>query len=146
VSVKRITGLREPPLPVEEVLAEIVGPSAGGTVVFLGTVRDHSEELADVERLEYTAYGEMAEKVLAEIADEVAERWPQLTGLALLHAVGDLPVGAHTVLVACAAPHRGEAYEASRHALEELKRRTPIWKREVAPGAARWVGFDLPPE
>ena len=146
MTVHRVTGLREPPLPVETTLAAITGPSAGATVSFLGTVRDHSPELDQVERLEYSAYGEMAEKVLDEIAGEVAERWPDLTGLALLHSVGDLPVGAHTVLVACSAPHRGEAFEAARHALEELKARVPIWKREVAPGAARWVGFDLPPE
>lgn len=144
--MRRVTGLREPPLPVDDTLSEIGAPSAGATVLFLGTVRDHSQDLDQVERLEYSAYGEMAEKVLDEIADEVVERWSDVTGVALLHSVGDLPVGAHTVLVACSAPHRAEAYEASRYALEELKERVPIWKREVAPGAARWVGFDLPPE
>lgn len=138
-----ISGLREPPLPVDETLAAIAAPTTGATVSFLGTVRDHSDATDEVVRLDYSAYDEMADKVMGEIVGEVTDRWPQVTGVAILHAVGELDVGAHTILVACSAPHRAEAFEACRHALEQTKGRVPIWKREHSPdGSARWVGFD----
>lgn len=136
-----LVGLRSPPLPVDEALAAISSPRAGGTTLFLGTVRDHSDVFDEVGRLVYAAYTEMATEVLHAIVGEVTDRWPEVTGVALLHAVGDLPVGAHTVLVACSAPHREEAYAASRHALEELKQRVPIWKKEIGPDGSRWVGL-----
>lgn len=138
-----LTGLRRDGLPFDEALAAVAAPSAGATVLFLGTVRDHSEEVAAVELLVYSAYEEMAEATLREIADELLVKWPDLRGVALLHAVGELPVGAETIAVACSAPHRAEAFDACRHALEEAKRRVPIWKEEVATtGDAHWVGLD----
>jgi MoaE-MoaD fusion protein len=140
--VRRLTGLREPPLDVAGALAAIAHPAAGGTALFLGTVRDHAPDLDRVVRLDYSAYPEMAERVLARLADEVAADHPEVRGIALLHAVGDLDVGAHTVLIACAAPHRDQAFDACRDALERVKDQTPVWKREVtADGAHRWVGL-----
>jgi MoaE-MoaD fusion protein len=140
--VRRLTGLREPPLDVASSLAAIAHPSAGGTALFLGTVRDHAPDVDGVVRLDYSAYPEMAERVLARLASEVAADHPEVRGIALLHAVGDLEVGAHTVLIACAAPHRDQAFEACRDALERVKDQTPVWKREVtADGAHRWVGL-----
>lgn len=137
--------VREPPLPLDEALRAITDSSAGAQVVFLGTVRDHSPGNQGVRRLEYSAYEPMARKVLAEIADETLDQWPALRGVALVHAVGELELGAHTVLVATTAPHRREAYAANQHALEELKQRTPIWKREISDHGARWLGVeDLP--
>jgi molybdopterin synthase catalytic subunit len=112
--------------------------------VFLGTVRDHSEEMDRVERLEYSAYREMAEKVLREVAEEAARRWP-LGGVAILHAVGDLAIGDPTVVVACSSSHRGEAFEACRFVIDEVKRTAPIWKKEVGPGGERWVGLEAVP-
>jgi MoaE-MoaD fusion protein len=144
-AVGLLVGVRRPPLPIDEVLATVASPAAGATVLFLGTVRDHSSHSPQVERLEYRAYEEMAERVLHAIAAELHVDWPQLTGIALLHAVGDLPVGAHTIAVACSSAHREEAYAASRHALEEVKRRVPIWKREVGPDGSHWVGLDHHP-
>lgn len=137
-----VTGLRAPPLPVEEAVAAVAHPSAGATVVFLGTVRDHSAGMDEVQRLDYSAYEEMASGVLDEVAAEVAARWQQVTGVAILHAVGKLEVGAHTVLVACSAPHRGIAFDACRHALEQTKQRVPVWKHEHGPAGSRWVGAD----
>lgn len=134
--------VRQPPLPLDEPLAAIHDPGAGAEVVFLGTVRDHSPGHEEVTRLDYSAYEPMARKVMTEIADETLERWPALRGVALVHAVGELSVGSHTLLVATVSPHREDAYAANRHVLEELKTRAPVWKREVGSRGARWVGVD----
>lgn len=140
-----VTGLRADGLRVDEALAAVASPAAGGTVVFLGTVRDAGDG-GPVERLEYSAYAEMAERVLEEVAREAAEKWP-LEAVAILHAVGDLPVGAPTVVVACSSAHRGEAFEACRYGIDEVKRRVPVWKREVGPsGEGRWIGLEQPEE
>jgi MoaE-MoaD fusion protein len=134
-------GIREGSLSLQEALESVAAPDAGGTVVFLGSVRDHSEEMDRVEQLEYSAYQEMAEKVLREVAEEAARRWP-LTGVAVFHAVGDLSIGDPTVVVACSSAHRGEAFEACRFVIDEVKRQAPIWKKEVGPGGERWVGLE----
>ncbi|MGH2725247.1 MAG: molybdenum cofactor biosynthesis protein [Actinomycetota bacterium] len=136
---KVLVGLRERP-SVEEALAAVQAADAGGTAVFVGTVRDHSDAGA-VERLEYSAYREMAGRVFREIADEAARKWP-LAGVAVLHGVGDLRVGDVTVVVACSSAHRGEAFEACRYVIDEVKRWAPIWKKEAGPGVARWVGLE----
>lgn len=134
-----LTGLRDGSPSLDEALAAVAAPGAGGTALFVGTVRDHSDGMA-VERLEYTAYEEMAELLLRRIAEEAAERWP-LAGVAILHAVGDLMVGDVTVVAACSAPHRAEALEACRHVIDEVKARVPIWKKEFGPDGGRWVGL-----
>jgi molybdopterin converting factor subunit 1 len=134
-----VTGLRDGSPSVEEALAEVAAPGAGGTVVFVGTVRDRSDGEV-VERLEYSAYREMAERMLRLVAEEATERWP-LAGVVILHAVGDLAVGDITVVVACSGPHRSEAFDACRYAIDEVKRRVPIWKKEVGPRGERWVGL-----
>ena len=136
-----IVGVREGALSIDEALEAVAAADAGGTVVFLGTVRDHSDEMDRVERLEYSAYQEMAEKVLREVAEEAARRWP-LGGVAILHAMGELSIGDPTVLVACSAGHRGEAFEACRFVIDAVKRTAPIWKKEVGPAGERWVGLE----
>lgn len=137
-----LTGLRAGGLDPNEALAAVASPSAGATALFLGTVRDHSAQLDAVERLEYSAYEQMAERSLRILAEEVVGRWPPLLGIALLHAVGELPPGAPTIVVACSAPHRDEAFSACRHLLEETKARVPVWKREIGANGSRWVGFE----
>ena len=134
-----LTGLRDGSPSVDEARSAVTAPGAGGTVVFVGTVRDHSGNRV-VERLEYTAYEEMGERVLREIAEEASEKWP-LAGMAILHAVGDLRVGDVTVVVACSASHRREAFDACRYAIDEVKQRVPIWKKEIGPDGARWIGL-----
>ncbi len=136
-----LVGLRERP-SVDEALAAVASPRAGGTVVFLGTVRDHSAQ-GPVERLEYSAYREMAERVLRDVAGEAAGRWP-LLGVAILHGTGDLSVGDPTVVVACSSAHRAEAFEACRYAIDEIKGRVPVWKKEVGPTGERWIGLEVP--
>lgn len=137
-----VTGLRRPPLPVEDTVAAVTTPDVGATAVFLGTVRDHAPDIDDVVRLDYSAYEAMAEKLLGDLAAAIAEDHPEVRGVALLHSVGELEVGAHTILIVCTAPHRREAFAACEDALERVKDQLPVWKREVtADGAHRWVGL-----
>jgi MoaE-MoaD fusion protein len=137
-----LTGLRTPPLDVEGTVAQVADGGTGGTVVFLGTVRDHAPDLDGVVGLDYSAYPAMAERVLDEIAAELLTEHPELRGLALLHSVGELEVGDHTILIVCAAAHRSAAFDACRDALERVKDRVPVWKRErTADGETRWVGL-----
>lgn len=141
------TGISAPPLDIADALSDITGPEVGGTAIFLGTVRDHAPDLDGVVGLDYSTYPEMAEKVLAEIAAEIARDHLDVTGIALVHAIGELDVQDHTILIACAAAHRGPAFEACRDALERVKDRAPVWKRErTGDGAHRWVGLPAPDE
>ncbi|HUG88662.1 MAG TPA: molybdenum cofactor biosynthesis protein MoaE [Actinomycetota bacterium] len=133
-----LVGLREEP-SVSEALAAVADPEAGGTAIFLGTVRDHSDAGA-VERLEYEAYEEMAQRSMRAVAEEARERW-SLSGAAILHAVGNLEVGRPTIVAACAAPHREEAFEACRFLVDEVKSRLPVWKKERGPWGERWVNL-----
>ncbi len=126
------------PLSVDEALAFVADPGAGGTCVFVGTVRDHSQA-GVVTGLSYEAWDELATTRLEEIAAEIFARWPTRK-VAILHRTGDLRVGAASVVVATSAPHRGDAFEGCRHGIERLKQDVPIWKKEgLASGEAHWV-------
>lgn len=125
-------------LSVDEALAFVADPAAGGTCVFLGTVRDHSAA-GDVTGLRYEAWDELAERRLEELATELTTTW-ELRKVAILHRTGDLGVGEASVVIAVSAPHRSEAFEACRHAIERLKEDVPIWKKEaLTSGDAHWV-------
>ena len=138
VSEPLLVRLSSEPLSVEDALAFIADPGAGGTCVFVGTVRDRSDA-GDVTGLHYEAWGDLATERLREIAAEMLDRWP-LRRVAILHRTGDLAVGEASVVVACSAPHRAEAFEACRHGIERLKEDVPIWKKEgLVSGDARWV-------
>jgi molybdopterin synthase catalytic subunit len=126
------------PIVPDEVLAFVADPAAGGTCLFVGTVRDHGEAGA-VTGITYEAWDELATARLHEIADEAFATWP-LAKLALVHRHGDLAVGEASVAVAASAAHRAEAFDAARHAIERLKHDVPIWKKEaLVSGEARWV-------
>lgn len=139
-----VTGLREGGISVQEAMDAVSAPDAGGTVVFVGTVRNHADEWGDVDRLEYSAYREMAEAVLRQVAEEAAQKWP-LSGVAILHGLGNLTIGDHTVVVACSSAHRGEAFEAARYGIDEVKHRCPVWKKEGRGEDHRWVGLEERP-
>jgi molybdopterin synthase catalytic subunit len=127
------------PASVDEALAAVADPAAGGTCVFVGTVRDRSSDGAGVTDLTYEAWDELATERLGEIADEMHVRWT-ICRVALLHATGTLAIGQASVVVAASAPHRAEAFEAARFGIEELKRDVPIWKKEaLTTGEADWV-------
>jgi molybdopterin synthase catalytic subunit len=126
------------PLRVEEALESVADASAGGTCVFVGTVRDHSAA-GDVVDLTYEAWEELANRRLSEIAHDVLTRW-DVCRLAVLHRTGRVGVAEITVVIACSAPHRADAFDGCRHAIERLKQDVPIWKREgLASGNAHWV-------
>jgi molybdopterin synthase catalytic subunit len=113
-------------------------PRCGAVVLFLGTVRDLTGEHVTA-FLEYEAYAAMAEKKLAEIEAEVRRRWP-VGEIAIVHRLGRLEVGDVSVAVAVSCPHRGEAFDAGRYAIDTLKELVPIWKKENAPdGTGEWV-------
>ncbi len=122
-----------------ETLAEFVSDRrAGSSVVFSGTVRDHSPGRADVSRLEYEAYGKVATDKIAEIVQEAYDRWPILK-VAAVHRVGSLDVGESAVCVAVSSAHRKDSFDACRYIIDELKSRVPIWKKEHWSGGAEWV-------
>jgi len=120
-----------------EVVSRVSGPDAGGIVSFVGNVRNTARG-HDIEYLEYEAYPEMAEREMEKIAAEAAEQWPG-TRVAIAHRVGHLEIGEAAVVVVAASAHRGEAFSACRFAIDTLKVRVPIWKREVASDGAYWV-------
>jgi len=125
-------------ISVDEAVAFVADPAAGGTCVFLGTVRDHSEA-GTVTGLTYEAWDELAVRRLEELGVELFGSWP-LRKVALLHRTGDLAIGEISVVVACSAGHRAEAFEACRHGIERLKEDVPIWKKEaLSSGEAHWV-------
>lgn len=110
---------------------------AGGVVTFTGVVRDNARGKR-VRALEYDAYPEMAESEMARIATEVARRWPE-SGVALVHRIGPLAIGECSVAVVVACPHRAEAFEACRYAIDTLKASVPIWKKELYEDGQEWV-------
>ncbi len=129
--------LTDQPLDLGALVTEVSGPGRGGIASFLGLVRDHHEGRAVV-RLEYSAYGPMAEAEAAVIVAEAEQRWP--VRVAARHRLGTLEVGQAAVVVAAAGAHRAEAFDACRYVIEELKRRVPIWKKEFfADGTTGWV-------
>jgi molybdopterin converting factor subunit 1 len=129
--------LSERPLDVAATIARVSGPGMGGIVTFLGAVRDEARGRA-IHHLEYESYPEMAEREMQKISDEAAERWPGVK-VAIAHRAGHLEVGELAVVIAAAAPHRAEAFEACRFAIDTLKRTVPIWKKEVATDGEYWV-------
>ena len=113
-------------------------PDCGAAVTFLGTVRDLTDGRVTV-ALDYEAYPAMAEKKMAEIEQETRARW-RVGEMVMVHRLGRLEVGEVSVAVAVSCPHRAEAFEACRHAIDRLKELVPIWKRENwADGATEWV-------
>jgi molybdopterin synthase catalytic subunit len=109
----------------------------GGVVTFQGVVRDNARG-KQVRSLEYDAYVEMAEQQMAQIAAEVEARWEDST-VALVHRIGRLEIGECSVAVVVACPHRGEAFEACRYAIDTLKSTVPIWKKEIYTDGEEWV-------
>lgn len=131
-----VAELVDGPIDLGPAVAAVSGPDRGAVVVFLGTVRDHHAG-RPVAKLTYTAYRPMALEGLRRIVTDL-EATPGLKA-AIVHRLGEVPVGEASVVIAIGSPHRAAAYEASRTALERLKAEIPIWKREhYADGEATW--------
>jgi len=136
--VVRLVDIRETALSVDEVVSVVSDAAAGGVTLFVGAVRDHDENKS-VTGLEYSAHPSALEQ-LSDVAEEVAREYDVLA-VAAVHRVGRLAIGDAAVVVATAAAHRGEAFEASRALIDRLKQRVPIWKHQIfADGTDEWVG------
>jgi molybdopterin synthase catalytic subunit len=133
----RLLAVRETPLSLDEVHAAVGDAHAGGTAFFVGTVRDHDGGRT-VTALEYSAHPS-AEQEMRRVAEKVMADFP-VTALAAVHRVGALEVGDAAVIVAVACAHRGEAFEACRRLIDDLKHTVPIWKHQrFADGEEQWV-------
>jgi molybdopterin synthase catalytic subunit len=130
----------EGPIDDLDLEREVRTDADGAVIVFRGVARRFSRG-RDVVHLEYEAYPEMAEKVMAQIADEMKARWP-ITNVAIVHRTGVLEIGQASVAIAVAAPHRGEAFEAAQYAIDRLKQIVPIWKKEVWSDGSQWIGWE----
>jgi molybdopterin converting factor subunit 1 len=126
------------PLSLEDVVAAVAGDEQGGVCTFVGHVRRQGT-LPDVRQLEYEAFVPMAVDVLAAIAREIELEYPGVR-VAIHHRIGTLRVGEAAVVIAASAPHRAEAFASCRVAIERLKQRAPIWKKEIGDSGAVWVG------
>jgi len=124
-------------IDVVELLASVIVPEAGGIDIFLGTTRNHSKG-KKVIRLEYEAYTPMALKLMSEIEIEIRKRW-NIHKISMIHRIGVVPVMEASVAIAVSAVHRKEAFEACRFAIDELKKKVPIWKKEIFEDGEVWV-------
>lgn len=134
----RLLAIRDTPLTVDEVFRAVGDDAAGGTALFVGTVRNHDGG-ADVDTLGYSSHPS-AEAELRRVAEKVVAGYP-VRALAAVHRVGDLAVGDLAVVVAVSCPHRAEAFEACRKLIDDLKNEVPIWKHQkFSDGTEDWVG------
>ncbi len=124
-------------IDVTKLLQSVEDDAAGGTVLFLGTVRNHGDE-GSVSEIYFESYTEMAQEALASIEKYAVKRW-NLAKFAAVHRVGNLKVGEIIVAVATSAAHRAEAFEAARYAIDTIKKSAPIWKKEISSSGSRWV-------
>lgn len=134
-SIRVVVG--DEPIDGAALLSEVGRPDSGATVLFLGTVRDHSSGKEGVTHLEYEVFAERVEPKIREIVDEAATRWPVLHAV-VEHRSGTVQLGEASVAVAVASAHRSDAFESARYIIDELKQRAPIWKKEFWPGGAEW--------
>ena len=134
-----LVALRDEPLSVDEVLDAVRHPACGGIALFVGVVRDHDHG-DGVTSLDYEAHPSALESMRG-VLDTVRARSEALR-LAAVHRTGALAIGDLAVVVAAAAPHRGQAFDAARDVIDTLKSRTPIWKHQrMADGSTEWVGL-----
>jgi molybdopterin synthase catalytic subunit/molybdopterin converting factor small subunit len=130
--------LSDAPLSLEAVVDEVRSDEAGAIATFVGTTRERSRG-RDVRELEYEAYAGMAEQVMEQIADDLRDRY-DLCAIAIHHRTGRVEIGEASVVIAVSAPHRQDALAACREAIDTLKERVPLWKKEVYEGGEEWIG------
>jgi molybdopterin synthase catalytic subunit len=130
--------LSEEPLSLDRVVDEVRDEQAGAIATFTGTTRIQSRGRT-VTHLDYEAYEGMAERVMAEIAEGLQSRY-ELSVVAIHHRVGRVGIGETSVVIAVSAPHRQDALAACKDAIDELKERVPLWKKEVYSDGEEWIG------
>ncbi|RXI98287.1 molybdenum cofactor biosynthesis protein MoaE [Anaerobacillus alkaliphilus] len=128
-------------ISIQEVVDKVVHPNAGAINTFIGTVRELTKGKKTI-YLKYDAYVSMAEKKLAQIGDEIQERWPNAL-VAITHRIGRLDITDIAVVIAVSTPHRADSYDASRYAIERIKEIVPIWKKEHWEDGEEWMGDQL---
>lgn len=137
------TWLSEDPLDVTQVIAEASSIEAGGIGIFIGTVRAsasvESNSIKSVVRLDYEAHPTLAIEKLQAAAEAAAAKF-ELIKIAAVHRTGRCKLGEATVAIACSAAHRGDALDAARFLIDEIKTTVPIWKSEVYADGSAWVG------
>ncbi|MBW7649685.1 MULTISPECIES: molybdenum cofactor biosynthesis protein MoaE [unclassified Anoxybacillus] len=126
------------PIHVASVIESVMDRNAGAIVTFLGTVRELTNGKKTV-YLQYEAYESMAQKQLRQIGEEIVARFPQAK-VAIVHRIGRLDVTDIAVAIAVSTPHRADAYEANRYAIERVKEIVPIWKKEHWEDGEMWIG------
>jgi len=125
-------------ISLDALLAAVASPTCGGTCVFLGTVRNSPDEHG-VTAIEYSAYEEMVEAEFARLLADAGTRWPDAR-IAVRHRLGTIAAGEASIGIAAAAPHRAQAFDACRFVIEEVKKRVPVWKKEMrVDGTEVWV-------
>jgi len=130
------------PIDLNVLLAEVQDDGSGGVVLFLGRVRNHSNGQR-VTGLSYEAFEEMAEAQLRKIETQARERWP-VRALSIHHRLGEMRIGDISVAVAVACAHRSEAFAACKFAIDRLKVKVPIWKKEIREDGSFWFEGALP--
>jgi molybdopterin synthase catalytic subunit len=124
-------------IDVQRVINAVQSPDCGTVSVFIGTVRNNSRN-KEVNALEYEVYGEMAEKMIGKIMEEIKSKW-EVSKIAVSHRIGKMDVGEITVAIAVSSPHRKDSIPACQYAIDRLKEIVPIWKKEHAVDGASWV-------
>ncbi len=130
------------PLDLDELVRQITLPTSGAAAIFTGMVRGvtRRDDPHETVCLEYEAYVPMAEAKMAQVADEIRERWPTVEGIAIVQRIGRLDPGTPTVLIACTAAHRDTGvFEAARYGIDRLKEIVPVWKKEIGPNGQEWI-------
>ncbi|HWQ83948.1 MAG TPA: molybdenum cofactor biosynthesis protein MoaE [Anaerolineales bacterium] len=141
-SFPTIYKITEDVLDLDELVAQVTLPSTGAACVFTGMVRGVTSrgDAHQTSYLEYEAYVPMAEAKMAQVAEEIRERWPVVEGIAIVQRIGRLDPGTPTVLIACSAAHRDTGvFDAARYGIDRLKEIVPVWKKEVGPDGEAWV-------
>jgi molybdopterin synthase catalytic subunit len=132
-----VSELTERPIDSASLLLAVGHPGAGALLTFTGVVRDNHRGKR-VTAIEYEAYPEMALKEMDAIEGAVERKWPEVT-VRIVHRTGRLAVGDASVVIAVSSPHRAEGFAALREAIESLKARVPIWKKEIYPDGHAWI-------
>ena len=140
---KKLYEITDQPLSLDDVARRVTRPTCGAVTTFAGTVRGETatdEGPRETDFLIYEAYTEMAERTLAQIGEEIKQKWPKVEAVSILHRTGRLEIGEPSVVIAVATPHRGDGcFEACRYAIERLKAVVPIWKQENWSDGSLWI-------
>jgi molybdopterin synthase catalytic subunit len=147
-SFPTILEIVQEPLDHDDLLKQITLPTTGAICLFSGIVRGETRrgDAHQTQALEYEAYIPMAKAKMAQVADEIRQRWPSIEGIVVVQRIGLLEAGTPTVVIACSAAHRDTGvFEAARYGIDRLKEIVPIWKKEIGPGGEVWIEGDYHP-